>query len=111
MSNFSPLTMAAAKAVSSGSGGSGTSNYEALSNLPKINGVALTGDKSTSDIKIIDFTDTDGTSSGTSGLVPAPSSSDKNYFLTTSGWKSLKDTTTDKVSTFSFSSVEKTDLQ
>lgn len=33
-----------------GSGGSGTDNYNALTNKPKINGVTLQGDKSLSDI-------------------------------------------------------------
>jgi hypothetical protein len=58
MSNFSPLTFAAAVSVSGsgGGGGSGTSNYEALSNLPKINGVTLAGSKTSSDLKITSIT-------------------------------------------------------
>lgn len=34
------------------SGGGGTTNYNALSNKPSINGVVLSGDKTTSDLKI-----------------------------------------------------------
>src|SRR5574344_2577637 len=58
MSNFSPLTFAAAVSVSGsgGGGGGGTSNYEELSNLPKINRVALTGNKTSSDLKITSIT-------------------------------------------------------
>lgn len=35
-----------------GGGGSGTDNYNALSNKPKINGVTLTGDKSLDELNI-----------------------------------------------------------
>lgn len=39
--------------VASGGGGTGTTNYNYLSNLPKIGGVLLQGDKSLSDLGII----------------------------------------------------------
>lgn len=39
-----------AKNLSSSSGGSGTDNYNALSNKPKINGITLQGNKTLSDI-------------------------------------------------------------
>lgn len=41
----------------SGGGGSGTDNYNNLSNKPKINGVALTGNKTSSDLHIESGTD------------------------------------------------------
>lgn len=60
--------------------------------------------------KLAAFTDTDGTASGTQGLVPAPSASQKNYLLSTSGWKTLDDVTVAKASTFPFSTVENTSV-
>lgn len=47
-------------------GGSGTSNYDQLTNKPSINGVTLTGDKTTSDLGIVenvqaDWDETDST--------------------------------------------------
>ena len=37
-----------------GGGGGGTTNYNALTSKPKINGVTLTGDKSTADLKLFE---------------------------------------------------------
>jgi len=37
-----------------GGGGGGTSDYNALSNRPKINGVTLTGDRSADDLELMD---------------------------------------------------------
>lgn len=52
---------------SGGGGGGGTNNYNELSNRPKINGVTLTGNKTTSDLGIVenvqaDWDETDSTS-------------------------------------------------
>lgn len=38
--------------IGSGSGGSGTNNYNSLNNKPRINGVTLSGNKTTSDLRI-----------------------------------------------------------
>lgn len=45
---FDPVTYALA--VKNGGGGGGTSNYNSLENKPQINGVTLSGDKSTEDL-------------------------------------------------------------
>lgn len=44
--------IALAVSIAKSEGGSGTSNYEALSNLPSINGVTLTGDKTSDDLDL-----------------------------------------------------------
>lgn len=44
------LDIAIAKQLAGGGGGSGTDNYNDLSNLPKINGTTLSGDKSSSSL-------------------------------------------------------------
>ena len=44
------LDIAIAKQLTGGGGGSGTDNYNDLSNLPKINGTTLSGDKSSSSL-------------------------------------------------------------
>lgn len=43
---------------SGGGGGTGTSNYNDLTNRPKINGITLSGNKSTSDLGIAEYDDT-----------------------------------------------------
>lgn len=52
MDNEALIMALAGSEKSSGGGGGGTTNYNALTNLPKVNGVILTGDKSTRDLKI-----------------------------------------------------------
>lgn len=58
--------MMAMDAAQQGGGGSGTSNYNQLTNKPSINGVTLTGNKTTSDLGIVenvqaDWDETDST--------------------------------------------------
>lgn len=48
------IALAAALAKGSGGGGGGTTDYNDLSHKPQINGVTLIGNKSTSDIDIIE---------------------------------------------------------
>lgn len=50
------ITAALAASMSGGGGGTGTDDYNDLSNKPKINGVALAGNKSLSDLGIVDAT-------------------------------------------------------
>lgn len=70
----------------SGGGGGGTSNFNELSNRPKYNGVAMTGDTNIPEvITYSDFTGTDGTAAGTAGLVPAPATTDAGKFLKADG--------------------------
>ena len=50
----SPMEVATKDYVdNSGGGGGGTSNYDALSNRPQINGVTLTGNKTSSDLSLV----------------------------------------------------------
>ena len=70
----------------SGGGGGGTSNFNDLSNRPNYNGVAMTGDTNIPEVVTYsDFTGTDGTAAGTSGLVPAPATTDAGKFLKADG--------------------------
>lgn len=49
-----PLIVALIKALTKkGGGGGGSGSYTDLSNKPKINGVVLSGDKSTADLGIV----------------------------------------------------------
>ena len=104
------------------SGGGGTSDYDQLSNRPQINSVTLTGNKSLADLSIqgvltagtnitlsgntisatdttySNFTGTDGTSDGVSGLVPAPITTDVGKFLKANGaWADTIETLTSPV--------------
>lgn len=70
----------------SGGGGGGTSNFNELSNRPKYNGVAMTGDTNIPEVVTYsNFTGTDGTAAGASGLVPAPATTDAGKFLKADG--------------------------
>lgn len=76
------VTLAQALNVSSsstyvGSGGAGTTNYNELTNKPSVNGVTLSGNKTTSDLSIHDIP-----SGGTTGQVLAKNS-ETNYDV---GW-------------------------
>ena len=67
-------------------GGGGTSNFNELSNRPKYNGTAMTGDTNIPEVVTYsNFTGTDGTAAGTSGLVPAPATTDAGKFLKADG--------------------------
>ena len=90
-----------------GGGGGGTSNFNQLTNRPKYNGTTMTGDTNIPEVKTYTagtnvaisaageisatdttysaFTGTDGTSAGTSGLVPAPATTDSGKFLKADG--------------------------
>lgn len=68
------------------SGGGGTSNFNELSNRPKYNGVVMTDDTNIPEVETYsDFTGTDGTAAGASGLVPAPATTDAGKFLKADG--------------------------
>lgn len=67
-------------------GGSGTSDFEQLTNRPKYNGTTMTGETNIPEVVTYsNFTGTDGTSAGTSGLVPAPATTDAGKFLKADG--------------------------
>jgi hypothetical protein len=94
-------------AENGGGGGGGTSNFNQLSNRPKYNGATMTGDTSIPEVKTYsagsnvsissgnvisatdttysNFTGTDGTAAGASGLVPAPATTDAGKFLKADG--------------------------
>ena len=64
--------------------GGGTSDFEDLTNRPKYQGTAMTGETD-----IVAFTGTDGEANGTAGLVPAPQTTDAGKFLKADGtWDS-----------------------
>lgn len=71
-------------------GGGGTSNFNELTNRPKYNGTDMTGSTNIPEVQTYtQFTGTDGTSAGTSGLVPAPATTDAGKFLKADGtWES-----------------------
>lgn len=71
-------------------GGGGTSNFNDLTNRPKYNGTDMTGSTNIPEVQTYTaFTGTDGTSAGTSGLVPAPATTDAGKFLKADGtWDS-----------------------
>lgn len=91
----------------SGGGGGGTTNFNQLSNRPKYNGTEMTGSTDIPEVKTYtagsnvsissgnvisatdttysDFTGTDGTAAGASGLVPAPATTDAGKFLKADG--------------------------
>lgn len=69
-----------------GGGGGGTSDFDQLSNRPKYNGTAMTHETNIPEvITYSNFTGTDGTAAGTSGLVPAPATTDAGKFLKADG--------------------------
>lgn len=60
------------KKIGSGGGGEGTSNYNDLSNKPTINGVEVSGDKTSADYKISEqVTQTDHGTADTTFTLPA----------------------------------------
>ena len=65
---FGNATKGYVRAHSGGGGGGSTSNYNQLSNKPQINGVELTGNKSSSDLGISGVNFTDVTSKIASGI-------------------------------------------
>lgn len=65
---FGNATKGYVRAHSGGGGGGGTSNYNQLSNKPQINGVELSGNKSSSDLGISGVNFTDVTSQIASGI-------------------------------------------
>lgn len=90
-----------------GGGGGGTTNFNQLTNRPKYNGAAMTGDTNIPQVKTYTagsnitingnneisatdttysaFTGTDGSAAGTAGLVPAPATTDVDKFLKSDG--------------------------
>ena len=69
-----------------GGGGGGTSDFNDLSNRPKYNGTDMTGSTNIPEVVTYsDFTGTDGTATGTAGLVPAPATTDVGKFLKADG--------------------------
>lgn len=67
-----------------GGGGGGTTDYNDLTNKPKINDVILTGNLSLSDLGIsnpVVMTGATGSSNGVAGYVPQPLIADKDKFL------------------------------
>lgn len=67
-------------------GGGGTSNFNDLTNRPKYNGTDMTSTTDIPEVKTYSpFTGTDGTTAGTSGLVPAPATTDSGKFLKADG--------------------------
>lgn len=69
-----------------GGGGGGTSDFNDLSNRPKYNGTDMTGSTNIPEVVTYsDFTGTDGVDAGTSGLVPAPATTDAGKFLKADG--------------------------
>ena len=76
-------------AENGGGGGGGTTNYNSLTNKPKINNVELSGNKNTHDLGL-DTPMKGATASvdGAAGLVPAPLKGDEGKFLAGDGtWK------------------------
>lgn len=64
--------------------------YNNLTNKPQINNVELKGNKSLSDLGIVDFVGTDGTENGDAGLVPEPTLNDAGKFLCADGtWQTI----------------------
>ena len=77
-------------AIAEGGGGGGTSDFNDLTNRPKYNGTAMTGE--TEIPKVVDsaFTGTDGVEAGTAGLVPAPATTDAGKYLKADGtWSTV----------------------
>lgn len=73
-------------AIAEGGGGGGTSDFDKLSNRPKYNGTTMTGETNIPEVVTYsDFTGTDGEEAGTSGLVPAPATTDAGKFLKADG--------------------------
>ena len=74
-------------------GGGGTSDFDQLSNRPKYNGVTMSSTTDIPEVKTYsDFVGTDGTATGTAGLVPAPATTDAGKFLNADGvWESVED--------------------
>lgn len=69
-----------------GGGGGGTSNFNQLTNRPKYNNADMTGSTNIPEVKTYtDFVGTDGTATGTAGLVPAPATTDAGKFLKADG--------------------------
>lgn len=67
-------------------GGGGTSDFDQLTNRPKYNGTTMSSETNIPEVKTYtDFVGTDGTATGTAGLVPAPATTDAGKFLTASG--------------------------
>lgn len=66
-------------------GGGGTSDFDQLTNRPKYNGTAMTGETNIPEVINTAFTGTDGTAAGTAGLVPAPATTDAGKFLKADG--------------------------
>lgn len=67
-----------------GGGGGGTTDYNDLTNKPKINNAILTGNLSLSDLGIsnpVVMTGATGSSNGVAGYVPQPLIADKDKFL------------------------------
>lgn len=76
-------------AENGGGGGGGTTNYNSLTNKPKINNVELSGNKTTHDLGLDNpMVGATASDDGAAGLVPKPMAGDENKFLTGSGaWK------------------------
>lgn len=66
-------------------GGGGTSDFDSLTNRPKYNNATMTKDTNIPEVIDTAFTGTDGTSAGTTGLVPAPATTDAGKFLKADG--------------------------
>ena len=67
-------------AIAQGGGGGGTSDFDELSNRPKLNNTAMTGETN-----ITSFSGTDGINAGAQGLVPAPATTDAGKYLKADG--------------------------
>lgn len=68
------------------SGGSGTSDFDQLTNRPKYNGAAMTSETNIPEVTTYsNFVGTDGQTAGTAGLVPAPATTDAGKFLKADG--------------------------
>jgi hypothetical protein len=76
-------------AENGGGGGGGTTNYNSLTNKPKINNVELSGNKNTHDLGLdTPMKGATASADGAAGLVPAPLKGDENKFLAGDGnWK------------------------
>lgn len=69
-----------------GGGGGGTSDFNELANRPKYNNADMTGSTNIPEVKTYtNFVGTDGTATGTAGLVPAPATTDAGKFLKADG--------------------------
>lgn len=67
-------------------GGGGTSDFNDITNRPKYKGTEMTSTTDIPEVKTYSpFTGTDGTTAGTSGLVPAPATTDSGKFLKADG--------------------------